>query len=196
MLSIFILHSSHDFYVSGCMDETLLSESILKNCIKNSDFKPKSVQKIKLDVVFNSDIIIKNSRPNIASLPKTYDLFPVPSIRPNKRKYSNSNKELLLNMKLNTHNQLFDSNKSPNKIFHSSNLTEENRILESYLKAVHKAHENKKRQSGFSLNSSNKSNNADNSLTILYKNYSRSANLEYFSKNDEDQMSERTFYSV
>ncbi|CAF0780388.1 unnamed protein product [Brachionus calyciflorus] len=162
MLSIFILHSSHDFYVSGCLDKSLLEENVLKNVLKNPEFKPKNVQKIKLDVVFGTDISIKPKKD-----PQTNsDFF---SLLSNKRKIKDFNTKLSVGR------------------FHHT-LSEENRILESYLKAIRKAHESKKKQSN--------SSNIDN-LTILYKNYTRSVNLDNFSStNDEDKLSERTFYSI
>jgi hypothetical protein len=60
MVSIFILHSSHDFYISACLDETLIDTHLLHTVINNSTFKPKTLHKIKLDVLFSSNIIIRN----------------------------------------------------------------------------------------------------------------------------------------
>jgi hypothetical protein len=60
ILSIFILHSSNDFYISACLDETLIDESLLNGTIKNLDYKPSALQSVKLDVVFASNIIIRN----------------------------------------------------------------------------------------------------------------------------------------
>ena len=60
MLSIFIMHNSHDFYLSACIDESLIEENLLRNILKNKDFKPNALQKIKLDVSFASNIVIQN----------------------------------------------------------------------------------------------------------------------------------------
>lgn len=157
MLSIFILHSSHDFYLSGCLDKSLLDSSLLKNVIKNPEFKPKSVQKIRLDVVFGADIVIKKD--NSVSTFSQYA-----SVISNKRKLRDPGSFI-----------------HPSLRKYSYNLSEENRILESYLRAIRKAHDKKKQLNGSKY---------DN-LTIMYKNYSRAA------KNDnEDQVSVKTFYTV
>lgn len=62
-LSIFILHSSQDFYISASIDSSLLEKNFLNNIIKNEKYKPVSLHKIKLDVAFlpNMTIINKNS---------------------------------------------------------------------------------------------------------------------------------------
>jgi hypothetical protein len=60
MLSIFILHSSQDFYISACLDETLIDNYLLTSIVKNNNFKPKTLHKIKLDVLFSSNITIRN----------------------------------------------------------------------------------------------------------------------------------------
>jgi hypothetical protein len=65
MLSIFILHSSQEFYISACLDETLVDNFFLTSIVKNTSFKPKTLHKIKLDVLFSSDITIRNSRHKI-----------------------------------------------------------------------------------------------------------------------------------
>ena len=62
MISIFILHSSHDFYISACLDESLIDEQLLTTIINNNNFKPKTIHKIKLDVVFSSSIMIRNAQ--------------------------------------------------------------------------------------------------------------------------------------
>ncbi|RNA27919.1 hypothetical protein BpHYR1_028651 [Brachionus plicatilis] len=158
MVSIFILHSSHDFYLSGCLDKSLLDASLLKNVITNVEFKPRSVQKIKLDVVFGADIVIKRDH-GVPTFSQYASLFS------NKRKSRQSGALV-----------------HPSLRKFAYNLSDENRILESYLRAIRKAHENKKKQTnGYKY---------DN-LTIMYKNYSRGANID-----DQDQMSEKTFYTV
>ena len=60
MISIFILHSSHDFYISACLDESLIDDHLLTSIVNNNNFKPKTIHKIKLDVVFSSNIMIRN----------------------------------------------------------------------------------------------------------------------------------------
>ena len=60
MISIFILHSSQDFYISACLDESLIDDYLLNSVINNSKYKPKTLHKIKLDVLFSSSIIIRN----------------------------------------------------------------------------------------------------------------------------------------
>lgn len=60
MLSVFILHNSQDFYISACIDESLIESGLIKNIFKNKNFKPNVLQKVKLDVLFSSDIIIRN----------------------------------------------------------------------------------------------------------------------------------------
>ncbi len=62
MLSIFIMHNSHDFYLSACIDESLIEENLLCNILKNKEFKPNALQKIKLDVSFASNIVIQNKK--------------------------------------------------------------------------------------------------------------------------------------
>ncbi len=60
MISIFILHSSHDFYISACLDESLIDDHLLTSIVNNNNFRPKTIHKIKLDVVFSSNIMIRN----------------------------------------------------------------------------------------------------------------------------------------
>lgn len=60
VFSIFILHNSQDFYISACIDESLLDSNLVKNILKNKDFKPNALQKIKIDALFSSDIMISN----------------------------------------------------------------------------------------------------------------------------------------
>lgn len=157
MLSIFILHSSQDFYLSGCLDKSLLDSSLLKNIVKNPEFRPMSIQKIKLDVVFGADIVIRKDN----GVP-TFSHYA--SLISRKRKLRDPGSFI-----------------HPSLRRYSYNLSEENRILESYLRAIRKAHDKKKQLNGSKY---------DN-LTIMYKNYSRGAKID-----NEDQVSEKTFYTV
>ena len=71
MVSVFILHSSHDFYISACLDESLIDNHLLHTVINNQNFKPKTLHKIKLDVLFSSNIIIRNKFSKIQYPPVT-----------------------------------------------------------------------------------------------------------------------------
>ena len=71
MVSIFILHSSHDFYISACLEESLIDDHLLNTMIKNPSFRPKTLHKIKLDVLFSSNIIIQNKFSKVPYPPDT-----------------------------------------------------------------------------------------------------------------------------
>jgi hypothetical protein len=61
MLSVFILHSSQDYYVSACLDESLIESSRIKSILNNSNLKPSALQRVKIDILVTNDCTIKQS---------------------------------------------------------------------------------------------------------------------------------------
>jgi hypothetical protein len=64
MLSVFILHSSQDYYVSACIDESLIESNKIKSILNNNQLKPNALQKVKIDLLVTNDCIIKQSSNN------------------------------------------------------------------------------------------------------------------------------------
>ncbi len=60
LLPVFILNKLNDFYVSACIDESLIDKEMLQNIFNNKMYKPNLLQKIKLDVLFSSDIVVQS----------------------------------------------------------------------------------------------------------------------------------------
>lgn len=58
LIPVFVLHSSRQFYVSGCLDPSLLEEACLST-INNIKYDASMAQTIKIDMIVGNGLVIK-----------------------------------------------------------------------------------------------------------------------------------------
>ena len=200
MLSIFILHSSQEFYISACLDETLIDNYFLTSIVKNTSFKPKTLHKIKLDVLFSSNITIRNSRHKITAPSSGDSCFSKSSI------ISNNDASKSLTGSQRSQNNPYENNKYDKSNDYNSRQSQLR--VQSDARHINEI-KNIEYQKDRSCNSGNSKHNleyrvlesylskikstAANSTSTVYKNYSYS---HHDNENEYDQYSDTTLKTV